>query len=226
MIVDINMSPETKTMVQKDIKKDPKRPPPFCKQYQSNSKLSLFHDDYPRQNIVPQLLVKGVPIKNDDTISHQQTVDDADEESIINDFHPIPSPPASETGSADLCSSSESIADNASIVGHHTNCINTPLAVQEFILNLDQYGMDKDGCLPGLTRATSPRLGVIMPSQPPPSPSTRQIIRVDVTVNREKQESEKFKQMCAGISNGHAFAHRTVVRDKKGRLKFNASTMM
>lgn len=224
-IVDLNMSPEAKTMVQRDVKKDPKKPPPFCKQYTHGSRLSLFHDDSQRLSIVPQLLVKGIVFSNNtdrvksDDFSHDEL--DADGN---NNITQIPNHSPNDSGSISLSDSCESIADNASINGrHHKACLNAPLAVQEFILNLEQYGMDKDGRLPGLARATSPQcLGPILPLEhPPPSPTTRQIIRVDVKMNKEKMESDRFKQL--GGSIGSSFTTRGLIRDKRGRLKLNSS---
>lgn len=224
-IVDLNMSPEAKTMVQRDIKKDPKKPPPFCKQYTHGSRLSLFHEDSARLNIVPQLLVKGTVFSNNsnetkcDDYLHREMDSDG-----INNTTPIPNHSPNDSGSISLSGSCESIADNSSINGgHHKSCLNAPLAVQEFILNLEQYGMDKDGRLPGLARATSPQcLGAFHPLEhPPPSPTTRQIIRVDVTMNKEKLESDRFRQL--GSSMGNSFTTRGLVRDKRGRLKLNSS---
>lgn len=224
-IVDLNMSPEAKTMVQRDVKKDPKKPPPFCKQYTHGSRLSLFHDDYsPRLNIVPQLLVKGTVFSNNSGIKSEDFLHDELNSDGNNNITLMPNHSPNDSGSISLSGSCESIADNSSLNGHHhKSCLNAPLAVQEFILNLEQYGMDKDGRLPGLARATSPQcLGPLHPLEhPPPSPTTRQIIRVDVTMNKEKMESDRFRQL--GSSIGNTFTTRGLVRDKRGRLKLNSS---
>lgn len=224
-IVDLNMSPEAKTMVQRDVKKDPKKPPPFCKQYTHSSRLSLFHDEAASLNIVPQLLVKGTVFSYNTGVKSDDFLHDVlDPNGNTYDITPIPNHSPNDSGSISLSGSCESIADNASVNGrHHKTCLNAPLAVQKFILNLEQYGMDKDGRLPGLARATSPQcLGPLQPLEhAPPSPTTRQIIRVDVTMNKEKMESDRFRQVGNSIGNG--FTTRGLIRDKRGRLKLNSS---
>lgn len=207
VIIDLDISPEAKTLVQKNVKKDPKKPPPFCKQYQSASRFAAFFHDTDQKNPLPNFCIKGV-VFNRSKCSTDSMRDD-DEDMIEETQH---NTSTTNSGTVTPEPSGDSPLDNLSLEGYHHNCVNA-CQMSEFILNLDQYGMDKDGCLPGMTRTPSP--------QPPPahrtpaSPSTQQIIRVDVTVNRDKQDHEKLRQV--GVSS------RPLVRDKRGKLKFNSS---
>lgn len=214
------MSPEAKTLVQRNVKKDPKKPPPFCKQYQSASRYSFLHDhDSGKQSVVPQFLIKGVVFnqKSEDNTSRTETPS----QSNPNDVQHFTSSTDSGTVTpAESDNESYSISDNLSVDGYHNNCVNAP---KNFVLNLDQYGMDKHGYLPGMAHAPLPIstncLSAAQITHAPPSPSTRQIIRVDVTVNREKAETDKIKQV---VSAGFA-GRSALVRDKKGRFKFNSN---
>lgn len=203
MIIDLDISPEAKTLVQKNVKKDPKKPPPFCKQYQSASRFSAFFHDTDQKDMLPNFCIKGVVFNRSKSSTDSHFNDDID---MIEETQHNTSTTNSGTVTPDP---SEDCNSNLSLEGYHQNCVNA-CHMSEFILNLDHYGMDKDGCLPGMTRTPSPQP---MAHRTPASPSTQQIIRVDVTVNREKQELEKIKHNIA----------RPLVRDKRGKLKFNSS---
>lgn len=142
---------EAPTLAPRDIKRDPKKQPPFCQQYLSITK-SIDSDE--RRSNIPEFYIQGVEIAESKIQSETSDEEDFSFECLHSEIIPL----------------------------------NT---AGKLILNYDGYEMDSYGHLPmAETRTPTP---TPLPSgyrplclRRTPSPTTRQIIRVDVTMNRMK----------------------------------------
>lgn len=156
IIITLSMPPEAETLVPKDIKRYPRKPPPFCQQYLTITSKMMEQ----RKSNLPEIHIQGVEIidgKGQQRV-YFENITKTDDESLYVDY-PID------------CTTSELFGLS-----------------RELFMNLDGYEMDNYGHLPGDTRTPSPMPEGYRPlcvQKRTPSPSTGQVIRVDVNINRK-----------------------------------------
>lgn len=193
MIVDLKISPDTKTLAPKSLKRSAKKLPPFCVQYQNAlSKSSVMQDS--NMKTINDFIVQGTLINSRRSKRHHHNSPDI----IVN----CGDDECDECKELEMCESD--IAMNV------FNNINTDL-----LLSLDCYEMDSYGRLPGDSRTPTPVPNLTSSNVAPssdnmpisssanllavpagyrplslrtPSPNTRSIIRIDL-VNRDAQKS-------------------------------------
>lgn len=208
IIINLNIAPETKTLAPKDLKRDPKKLPPFCVQYQNTVSKNYSASDNAKS--ANDFVVQGRLISSKRTCKNHPNGRNI----VINCEEEY------ET-CTDICTE----FGESEIAGNVFNNINTDL-----LLTLDCYEMDNFGRLqnsrtpsPNYTqvsplsmRSNTPTL-LIPPGYRPlcirtPSPSTRQIIRVDLT-NRDissAKSDDKMKQLNYNMNR---------LKEKRGRNK-------
>lgn len=204
MIVNLNIPPGTQTLAPKSVK-SPRKLPPFCVQHQhlakaygSNQSHSAPEDIAPsyHNRTIPQIFIQGYEIQDKKATHLKQE----DEEEDTQDCEIRPITENEEDSFATI------LLDNISnisleMINRHqrrlmgnTNSTKTAskgcnTSACDMFLNLDSYEMDDFGQLPD---KSADRVEDSPPIPPgyrslcyrTPSPNTRQIIRVNVTMNR------------------------------------------
>lgn len=209
IIVNLKIAPGTKTLAPKDLKRDPRKMPSFCTQYQNSMvRRASVNDDNMR--VFDEFFVRGTLIT--DHSRHRK-------------------------GGRDILITCEDESDLCTDVGCESdmtvnvfNNINTDL-----LMSLEcAYEMDSHGRLPGDSRTPTPvarsnlssvlqnvankTTGTLTPTLliPPgyrplcvrtPSPSTRQIIRVDLTNKDNEKPENKLKEITYNVNR---------LKEKKG----------
>lgn len=154
------MSPDTETLVPKDIKRDPRKPPSFCMNFKSA--ISSAEDRKCLQN---DIYIQGIEIADRLRLSGVENVNccDADENQ----------------------SESVTIVQHSEM---DCSCNDASAVLNGLMLKLDGYEMDTFGHLPGDSRTPTPSRGLMTSRlcrvlRREPSPSTEQVIRI--TMNKK-----------------------------------------
>lgn len=225
IIINLNMPSEAKTLVpMKDINKTPKKLPPFCVQYQNA--LCNNNNDLSRINHTqfPQFFIRGFEITDQKNGNERKLPRD-------NDLQQTSDNEQMDNSSNISLEFNNQLTNNNNHINPNENANLYQNMNTDYIFNLvDGYEMDSYGHLPGASRVMTP----IPPGYRPlcmrtPSPNTRQIIRVDVTVNRDKPTPEEPEKSPSEFNYGvgmdvgvgmvkHRFGGR------RGRFRFNNTT--
>lgn len=154
------MSPDTETLVPKDIKRDPRKPPSFCMNFKSA--ISCAED---RKCLQGDFYIQGIEIADRLRLTgaeNENCVGAAEEQSEIVTFLQH--------------SEMECTCNDASAV------------INGLMFKLDGYEMDTFGHLPGDSRTPTPSRGLMTGRtcrvlRRVPSPATEQVIRI--TMNKK-----------------------------------------
>ncbi|XP_058821307.1 uncharacterized protein LOC131683390 [Topomyia yanbarensis] len=209
MIVNLNIPPGTKTLAPKNLK-SPRKLPPFCVQHQHLAKnFSLYQSNAATDETsvspsttIPQIFIQGFEIQDKKITSLKPR------ETQECDIRPIME--NEEDSFANILLDNISNISLEMINRHHMKLLGTSTTPQTIkktcepsdrvtLMNLDSYEMDDYGQLPDKRddrREDSPPMPIPLGYRSlcyrTPSPNTRQIIRVDVTMNRGRNNDERF----------------------------------
>lgn len=153
------MSPDTETLVPKDIKRDPRKPPSFCMNFKST--ISCAED---RKCLQSDFYIQGIEIA---------------------DRIRLPDVENEDCGTEEDQRESVTIVQHSEM---DCTCKDASAVINGLMLKLDGYEMDTFGHLPGDSRTPTPSRGLMTARtcrifRRAPSPSTEQVIRI--TMNKK-----------------------------------------
>ncbi|XP_029719073.2 uncharacterized protein LOC109404459 [Aedes albopictus] len=208
MIVNLNIPPGTRTLAPRSVK-SPRKLPPFCVQHQhlaraygTNQSHSAPEEApaYPNRTI-PQIFIQGYEIQDKKGSPQKQQPDDDNQDCEIR-----PITENEEDSFATILLDNISNISLEMINRHQRKLMGTTNSTKtaskacntsacDMFLNLDSYEMDDYGQLPDKSEDKTEDSPPIPPGYRSlcyrtPSPNTRQIIRVNVTMNRGRHGEE------------------------------------
>lgn len=154
------MSPDTETLVPKDIKRDPRKLPSFCMNFKSSIP---YADD--RKCLQSDFYIQGIEIADRLRLAGVENEDGC----VAEDYQ----------------SESVTIVQHSEI---NCKCNDASAVINGLMLKLDGYEMDTFGHLPGDSRTPTPSRGLMTGRscrvlRRAPSPATEQVIRI--TMNKK-----------------------------------------
>ncbi|XP_058448447.1 uncharacterized protein LOC131428484 [Malaya genurostris] len=208
MIVNLNIPPGTKTLAPKNLK-SPRKLPPFCVQHQHLAKAFGFHqsnavadESSANQSTIPRIFIQGfeiqdkkmTPLKSRQTLEcNIRPITENDEDSFTNILLDNIS-----NISLDMINRHQKKLFGTSKYPQIADKTCKPLERSPF-LNLDSYEIDEYEQYPDKSdevREDSPPLSIPLGYRSlcyrTSSPNTRQVIRVNVTMSKERSLSENL----------------------------------